>query len=99
MNLTSVPAPLKAGLTRAGLLLATWAGLAAPLPGDLDPGFQLDPSLPPASETLAAAAHPDGRLLTVFQFSTGPELVALKGTARWIRLSSAGRCRASLSGS
>jgi uncharacterized delta-60 repeat protein len=78
MNLTSVPAPVKAGLSRAGLLLATWAGLAAPLPGDLDPGFQLDPSLPPARETLAAAAHPDGRLLTVFQFSTGPELVALK---------------------
>jgi uncharacterized delta-60 repeat protein len=79
MNLNSIPAPLKAGSKFAGLLLAGWTGLATPLPGDLDPGFLVDPALPPATETLAAAAHPDGRLLAVFAFAGGPELVALKG--------------------
>lgn len=50
-----------------------------PVTGDIDLGFQLDPAFPPATATLAATAHADGRLLTVFEFATSPELLALNG--------------------
>lgn len=74
--MNSQPAPVRSLL---GLILvcAGLPGLANPLPGDPDPGFRLDPALSSAPEVLAAAAHPDGRLLAVFAFAAGPELVAL----------------------
>lgn len=75
--MNSQPAPVRSLL---GLILicAGLPGLANPVPGDLDPGFRLDSALPSARQVLAAAAHPDGRLLAVFAFAAGPELVALK---------------------
>lgn len=74
--MNSQPAPVRC-LLGLGLIFGHLSVLAAPLPGDLDPVFRLDPSLPPADEVLAAAAHPDGRLLAVLAFPTGPELLAL----------------------
>lgn len=74
--MNSQPAPVRC-LLRLGLVFGHLSVLADPLPGDLDPAFRLDPSLPPADQVLAAAAHPDGRLLAVLAFPTGPELLAL----------------------
>ncbi|MBN9689431.1 MAG: hypothetical protein J0M24_04260 [Verrucomicrobia bacterium] len=74
MNTRSIPVRC---LLAFGLLCVRLAVADDPFPGDLDPAFRLDPSLPPAAQVLAAAAHPDGRLLAVLEFPTGPELVAL----------------------